>query len=168
MAVRKTVTLYTVQSLCWMYNDEWHDPPPEGIRFDDDHSDAFDDEYTPPRPMRTFLTREAAEEHQQRLERIERRNLNPMHYGEGGDLSDFSTRSPAELVQMLQQAGLDPPALHQGQLPRNFWEWLYQGLETWGEEERETVWEACDKIRFFSVVTVKVVLSTDGREREVL
>jgi hypothetical protein len=167
MPARKTVTLYVVQSQPWSYNRAWIEAPPDDLRFDDDFDPSLSyGEEGLPVPMRPFLNQQTAEQYRQQLERRERKGLNPLHYGQGQGLDGFSSLSPAEFVGRLEQAGLEPPPLRRGQVDPRLWEWLYDGIETWSDEERDAVWDVCDKIRFFKVVSVRVELQTGSDKVE--
>src|SRR5262249_1980105 len=110
MADRRTITLFAVQRVGWECADSdlWYYRPDttdyEEYGLDPDYHQS---------PVQTFLTRPAAEAAARQPDARERAGVNPFDYGGNGtQLSDYSSLTPAEFRRRLEAAGVSSPALN--------------------------------------------------------
>ena len=143
MAKAKTLTVYVVQRVHWEYNDE----------FNERYYDPADSTNS----IRSFLTPEKAEAHRRELERPERGHQNPFEYGGAATgLAGFSTLTGEEFLDRIEQAGI-PAAPQRGRPRIPSWEW-FDGLRKITDEQRHTIWDALDLVRFFEVAPLSIDL----------
>jgi hypothetical protein len=110
----------------------------------------------PGAPVKAFTNRDAADDYCRRKEEEARGrhnpylpNPNPFRFGEG--LKDQTSLPEGILCDWLLDAGLSPPrARKQG--GRNWQAWWKAERVRMTSEQRNKVWEALDKVRFYRVV----------------
>ncbi len=132
-ATRKKVHL--VQKVRWEHN--WEDP--DWLFCPDPEAGA---------PVKAFTDRTAAEAFRQGLEREARVGRNPFQHGQ--ELSDLTSLPEGPLRDWLLDAGLTPPKAKLNLTVLSGW-WGHHEEEL-TELQRDKVWEALDRLRFYIVV----------------
>lgn len=156
----KSVTIYLVRPINWVYNDEYHECYEEDATVDE-MEDVYG-EFTPPRPLKSFLTPEKAEVHRLKLERDHRKDSNPFEYGGYGDeLSDYSTHTANKFCDRLREVDIAPPSLNrQGKLASgSLYDWWEKIQDDLTSEQSDIVWDLLDRVRFYRVVPHTVQLT---------
>jgi hypothetical protein len=133
-AARKRV--YLVQKVRWERN--WENPK-EWYFCPDPEAGA---------PIKAFTDRNAAEAFRLSLERQARAGCNPFQHGH--DLADLTALPEGPLRDWLLDAGLTPPKWKLN--PVVLSGWWDQHAEAMTELQRDKVWEALDRVRFYTVV----------------
>lgn len=158
---KKKVTVYTVQTVCWEYNDETYD------RLDwtfDPKSASNPSEYGTEVPtlVRSFLSREKAEAHALELERGRRGEVGPaIYYGPlGGGLADFTSLPEQQFLARLRELGVVLPALdRRGRIdPGGLYDWWDRRVAKLRGDTLHAVWDLFDQVRFYQVVPMQVEL----------
>jgi hypothetical protein len=139
MAVKQKVKVFVVQKFNWEYNDEYY--------YHDDEGSA----------IKTFRDRAKAEAYRLQLERDCRDGINPFEMNDL-DLAGQTSLSAAELGRRLRAAGIEPP---EGIDEDNdgyveFFEWWSDAADDLTGEQRNVVWDLCDRARFYEVVETEV------------
>jgi hypothetical protein len=99
--------------------------------------------------LRSYKSRVAAERDCRRRETAARAAVNPFTCG--GPALHYQTSLDADrLHDWLLDAGLEPPAAQDDK--RDWAGWWRQTHDRLSEAQRERVWEALDRVRFFEVV----------------
>jgi hypothetical protein len=153
MPRKRKVTVYTVQTVMWEYNDEFNQ------REDYTYDESCDESYLEPLyrtglpvPLQSFLSREKAEAHRRELERPARKGVNPFIYnGYGETMADFTTLPPQEFNEGLR---FD----RRGRPLDNLYDWWELNSDRWTDAQRDAVWEMLDHVRFYQVVPMAVEL----------
>jgi hypothetical protein len=134
---RKTVKVYLVQRLSWEYGDDFY------YRCEDEDA-----------PMVTFRDRNRAEAHRRQLEwdYVCQSKVNPFGWVDAS-LEERSSLPTDQLLERLREAGMqvdgEGNAMHQS---------LWDQYDTLAEPQRQLVWDAIDRIRFFGLVEMTVDL----------
>jgi hypothetical protein len=135
----KKVKVYVVQEYQWEYSDEYY-------YHDDDGA-----------PIKTFRDRARAEAYRMDLEREARDRINPFEMN-NLDLAAQTSLGAAELARRLRAAGIDPPEGigedNDGYI--ELLEWWSDSADDLTEEQLHTVWDLCDRARFYEVVETEV------------
>jgi hypothetical protein len=132
-ATRKAV--YLVQKVRWEHNWE----TPEWLLCPDPEVGA---------PVKAFTDRNTAEAFRLSLERQARAGRNPFQHGQL--LADLTSLPEGPLRDWLLDAGLTPP---QGKLnPVALSGWWDHHANEMTELQRDKVWEALDRVRFYTVL----------------
>jgi hypothetical protein len=100
--------------------------------------------------LQSFLTFEEAEADRRRREAEAREQVNPFLCG-GPALYQQTSLDEGRLHDWLLDAGLTPPRLLKGR-PADWAAWWRQSHGEMTALQREKVWDALDKVRFFEVV----------------
>jgi hypothetical protein len=159
MTARRKVTVYTVQTVAWEYNDEYYDR--DDRTFDPKLYREGDEAFrTDPIPVQSFLTRRKAEAHLMTMERERRADLNPFDYGgHGADLREYSTLPFQVFEERLRVLGVEPPEFdRRGRCAGGLWNWWAEQCQGLNAELRNAVWDALDRVRFYQVVPMRVEL----------
>jgi hypothetical protein len=101
-------------------------------------------------PERAFLDHDRAAAYCRRREREARAGANPFRHGER--VADWSSLDHDRLHDWLLDAGIDPPVAGERSRPDPWRAWWDLCQDQLTELQREKVWEALDKVRFFRVV----------------
>jgi hypothetical protein len=134
-ATRKKV--YLVQEVRW--ERDWEDP--EWLFCPDPEAGA---------PVKAFTDPNAAETFRRTLERQARAGRNPFQHGH--ELADLTSLPEGPLRDWLLDAGLTPP---NGDLsPVVLSGWWDHHAEGMTELQRDRVWEALERLRFYTVVAL--------------
>jgi hypothetical protein len=99
-------------------------------------------------PVKAFTDPNAAEAFRRGLERQERANRNPFQHGQ--ELSELTSLPEGPLRDWLLDAGLTPPKAKLNLAVLSGW-WGHHEEEM-TELQRDKVWEALDRLRFYTVV----------------
>lgn len=155
MPRQRKVTVYTVQTVWWHYNDEFYD------RFDGDYTGSGDDaggdlydQLALPVPVQTFLSRDKAEAHRAALDRKRRADVNPFRYGGFGDaLADFTSLKSREFNEGLCRVGLREIRFERNgrTVDDSLSEWWELSSEDWTETQRRAIRQAMDRVVFYQV-----------------
>jgi hypothetical protein len=134
---RKTITAYIVQRLGWEYGDDWY--------YRREEQDA---------PVLTFLDRAKAEAHRRDCQwrHVCEQKINPFGYVDLA-LQERTSLPLPEFLDRLREAGMRAE-VEGGELHDDF---LAQ-YEKLPDEGRRLVWDAVDRVRFFTVVEMAVDL----------
>jgi len=98
-------------------------------------------------PICAFTTRDAAEFEADRLECEAREGKNPFFYGRS--LEDRTSMPAGVFRDWLTDAGIDPPL---GKRDIDWVRWWATNSGGWTPEQRDKVWHALDRVRFYAVV----------------
>jgi hypothetical protein len=155
---RKSVTVYTVQTVLWEYNDEFNYRE-DGVYDPRAHADG-DPVEGGPVPVKAFLTRRQADAHRRALESEGRRDQNPFGYGGYGDnLADYTSLTAAAFTERLQVLGVEPPAFdRRGGCLESLWNWWDEQCSGLAPDLKNAVWDALDLVCFYQVVPMRVEL----------
>jgi hypothetical protein len=157
MTAKRQVTVYTVQTVAWEYNDEYFDR--DDRTFDPKlHGQADSNYLSDPVPVQSFLTRRKAEAHRRAMERERRADRNPFQYGGyGDDLTQYSTHSAQAFTERMQILGVEPPEFdRRGQCEESLWNWWAEQCQGLDDDLRNAVWDALDLVIFYQVVPMRV------------
>ena len=141
-ATRKKV--YLVQQVRW----EHHWDNPEWLFCRDPEVGA---------PVKAFTDRNAAEAFRLRLERQARSGRNPFQHGH--ELADLTALPEGPLRDWLLDAGLTPPKWKLNPVALSGW-WDHHAHQM-TEIQRDKVWEALDRVRFYTVVDLGTLPGRD-------
>jgi hypothetical protein len=157
MASRKRPKTYVVQRIEWRYVDR-----------------SLPLERAAGAPVKVFADRGEAEAYCRKLQRKERRAVNPFAYGSSFPaLDDFTSMPTDEFIAWLENSGITPPA---GQLQRwqqgqtgpavgefdqesfDSWRgWWRESAATWDRKLLDRVSDRLDRVQLFEVVEVEGV-----------
>jgi hypothetical protein len=139
MAVKQRVKVFVVQKYQWEYSDEYY--------YHEDTGAA----------IKTFRDRAKAEAYRMELERECRDGINPFEMNDL-DLGAQTSLGGGELCRRLHAAGIEPPE-GVGQDDDGyveFFEWWCDVADELTLEQRNVVWDLCDRARFYDVVETEV------------
>jgi hypothetical protein len=111
------------------------------------------------RPLRWFLSRASAEAHRQGAEEEARQRRNPFVSAVSrGDLADFSSLSPTAFRRRLERSRIECPFLDENDLDESasLSGWWARFAGEWSAEQKAVIWDACDRVHFFTVVSATV------------
>jgi hypothetical protein len=158
MPKNQTITIHLVCRLGWDAILELCDndyPESLDVLIDEEEHRARAEDAA---PVQGFLSRDKAEEHCRLLERKEREEHYPFEWGGGGFLGEYCSLTPVQFRRHLsRELKVNPPTLDRrgmGDLP-GWWEEVAEGLTA---EQTHGVWDALDRIRFFTIVSKEVEL----------
>lgn len=106
-------------------------------------------------PLKAFRDPAKATEHCQALERKHRAKANPFDYGNPyRGLDEVSSLDADRFHDWLLDAGIDPPAQARAKsFTLEGWsKWWAKSKKSLSEYQQAKVWEALDKVRFYSVI----------------
>lgn len=118
-----------------------------------------DERRTLGRPVALFLDEAKAKGRRDELERADRAELNPFLFvgGEDYQLEDVTSLSPemfTRRMKLIAPGCAGPETNEDGELDWvGWWEAHADGL---GEQQRQAVWEALDRLRLYAVMPVEV------------
>jgi hypothetical protein len=157
MASRKRPKTYVVQRVEWRYVDR---------------SLPLERAEGAGAPVKVFADRKEAEAYCRKVQRKERRAVNPFAYGSSfPGLDDFTSMPTDEFIASLEHSGIRPPT---GQLQQwqqwqtgpaigefdqesydSWWGWWRDSAASWDRKLLDRVWDRLDKVRLFEVVEVE-------------